>query len=255
MRSKIAAISSMLRFKIDPKHVITEILLVTVGILIAIQIDSWYNNRVEQKEINSYLVSIQDEFDSESYWLKEIKLVDLTKQKKYLNTMTRMLVNQEKDSIDWLVRYAQLLGSNYGVKFYDFPVLDEFIQLEYLNKIENDSLRLWLKEYSKLVGYSKVQWDFSVEQTANLIEPFLIKNFTYNDLYPNPDPKIQETPIPQNLRKSYKNLYDDPDFLNIIALKSKTINMDIEVLEDAMDSFKNILRQIKKYNKEKSNER
>jgi|TARA_B100000900_G_C20396185_1_gene640759 hypothetical protein len=47
VRSKIAAISSLLRFKIDPKHVITEILLVTVGILIAIQIDSWYNNRVE----------------------------------------------------------------------------------------------------------------------------------------------------------------------------------------------------------------
>ena len=72
MRSKIAAISSMLRFKIDPKQVITEILLITVGILISIQIDSWYNNKVEQQEINSYLVSIQDEFEIEMSWQKKI---------------------------------------------------------------------------------------------------------------------------------------------------------------------------------------
>ncbi len=72
MRSKIAAISSMLRFKIDPKHVITEILLVTVGILISIQIDSWYNKSIEQQEINSYLVSIQDEFEIEMSWQKKI---------------------------------------------------------------------------------------------------------------------------------------------------------------------------------------
>lgn len=72
MRSKIAAISSMLRFKIDPKLVITEILLITVGILISIQIDSWYNNKVEQQEINSYLVSIQDEFEIEMSWQKKI---------------------------------------------------------------------------------------------------------------------------------------------------------------------------------------
>ena len=72
MRSKIAAISSMLRFKIDPKHVITEILLITVGILISIQIDSWYNKSIEQQEINSYLVSIQDEFEIEMSWQKKI---------------------------------------------------------------------------------------------------------------------------------------------------------------------------------------
>ena len=67
----------MLRFKIDYKHIITEITLVTVGILIAIQIDTWYNERVEQQEIDKYLISIQEEFEIEMIWQKIIRCIFL----------------------------------------------------------------------------------------------------------------------------------------------------------------------------------
>ena len=58
----------MSSLKLDYRHIITEIILVTIGILIAIQIDSAYNDRQVQKEINSYLIEIDSEFEIEMVW-------------------------------------------------------------------------------------------------------------------------------------------------------------------------------------------
>ena len=84
----------MLRFKIDYKHIITEITLVTVGILIAIQIDTWYNERVEQQEIDKYLISIQEEFEIEMIWQKDNKMYFLKQQRQWLDQLSRWLINQ-----------------------------------------------------------------------------------------------------------------------------------------------------------------
>lgn len=242
----------MLRFKIDYKHIITEITLVTVGILMAIQIDTWYNERVEQQEIDNYLVSIQEEFEVEMLWQKNYKMNSLKQQRKWLDYLSRWLINQEKDSLGWIIGYAGTLKTNYGVDFYDFPILDEFIQLDYLNKIQDDSLRLWLKEYNKLQGYAQVAWDHTVNRTANIITPFLVKNFTYSDISNSRTEKTDAILIPKNLRKNYQILFDNPEFLNIVALKAETVDNDILVLQEAIDGFKNIHRNIKRYNNEKS---
>ena len=242
----------MLRFKIDYKHIITEITLVTVGILIAIQIDTWYNERVEQQEIDKYLISIQEEFEIEMIWQKDNKMYFLKQQRQWLDQLSRWLINQEKDSLPWIIGYSGTLKTNYGVDFYDFPILDEFIQLDYLNKIQDDSLRLWLKEYNKIQGYAEVAWNHTVERTNNIITPFLVKNFTYMDIFDSRSEKTDAVIIPKNLRKNYEILYDNPEFLNIVALKTETVDNDIYVLEDAIESFNHILRNIKRYNKEKS---
>ena len=118
----------MLRFKIDYKHIITKITLVTVGILIAIQIDTWYNERVEQQEIDKYLISIQEEFEIEMIWQKDNKMYFLKQQRQWLDQLSRWLINQEKDSLPWIVGYSGTLKTNYGVDFYDFPILDEFYE-------------------------------------------------------------------------------------------------------------------------------
>ena len=52
------------------KYAIGEIILVVIGILIAIQVDAWYKMKTEQEEINSYLLSIQREFEIEIYFYR-----------------------------------------------------------------------------------------------------------------------------------------------------------------------------------------
>ena len=105
--------------------------------MIAIQVDAWYKMKTEQEEINSYLLSIQREFEIEIYWIEEIKLKSLKDQLRDLNSMTRILINQETDSLDYIINYASELDKNKGLEFFDFPIVDEFIQLDYLVKIKD----------------------------------------------------------------------------------------------------------------------
>ena len=237
----------MSSLKLDYRHIITEIFLVTIGILIAIQIDSAYNDRQVQKEINSYLIDIDFEFETEMFW-QQNKMSYIDNQLKYLNAMTRIILNQETDSLGYLVGYAEFLGENNAVDFYDFPILDEFIKLEYLNKIEDDSLRLWIKEYSKIVGYTQDNWEYSTQQDANVIQPFLFENFLHRDIFP--DPLFDDKITPKKLRKSYKNLFNNTDFFNIISLKRQTIKSDRELLNSSMKWFGDIRRNIIRYNKD-----
>ena len=228
------------------KYAIGEIILVVIGILIAIQVDAWYKMKTEQEEINSYLLSIQREFEIEIYWIEEIKLKSLKDQLQDLNSMTRILINQETDSLDYIVNYASELDKNKGIEFFDFPIVDEFIQLDYLAKIKDDSLRLDLKEYNKIVDYLNVDWKYSTEQQANIIQPFLVDNFTYLDL--NPDSLFRDKIIPKVLRKNYENLFSDRDFFNIISLKANTVKKDINSINLYKEALIDILKQLIRYN-------
>ena len=224
------------------KYAIGEIILVVIGILIAIQVDAWYKTKTEQEEINSYLLSIQREFEIEIYWIEEIKLKSLKDQLQDLNSMTRILINQETDSLDYIVNYASELDKKQEFLIF----VDEFIQLDYLAKIKDDSLRLELKEYNKIVDYLNVDWKYSTEQQANIIQPFLVDNFTYLDL--NPDSLFTDKIIPKVLRKNYENLFSDRDFFNIISLKANTVKKDINSIDIYKEALIDILKQLIRYN-------
>ena len=160
--------------------------------------------------------------------------------------MTRILINQETDSLDYIINYASELDKNKGIEFFDFPIVDEFIQLDYLAKINDDSLRLDLKEYNKIVDYLNVDWKYSTEQQANIIQPFLVDNFTYLDL--NPDSLFRDKIIPKVLRKNYENLFSDRDFFNIISLKANTVKKDINSIDVYKEALIDILKQLIRYN-------
>ena len=55
------------------KYAIGEILLVIIGILIALQINNWNDNRIERKELNSSLHSMIDELNQNIQFLEDEK--------------------------------------------------------------------------------------------------------------------------------------------------------------------------------------
>ena len=52
------------RRKFNFKYVLAEIFLITAGILIALGIDNWNNNRIEQNEVDKYLIEIKKELEN-----------------------------------------------------------------------------------------------------------------------------------------------------------------------------------------------
>ena len=141
------------------KHIILEIILVTGGILIALGIDNWNNKRVEQAEIKYYYKDIQIEFkETINYQKNHQKTLQYLK-----NSMTRSLEiikSKNKDSIPSLKKLLGTLATTWPVN-YTMPITQEFIDLDYINKVENDSLKIMLKKYVRQIERSKGMADYN----------------------------------------------------------------------------------------------
>ncbi len=64
--------------KINIKYILTEISLVTIGILVAIAIDNWNSEKLLKKEINNYLIEVQYEIENTGikYQINKIKSLE-----------------------------------------------------------------------------------------------------------------------------------------------------------------------------------
>ncbi len=220
-----------------------EILLVTLGILIALAIDNWNTNRLEQNEIREYVVEMHKEFESVlKYQDTKIEVFDW--QLDRLSRMINILGSQQKDSINVLKNNLEVITQTYGVEAYTLPVTEEFINLDYINKIKNDSLKQALKKYDLIKKSAEVIWDYAQAQYDNRIEPFLTKNLNYPEIAGING--LDGLKIPNNLKTNFNKLYDSQELFNIIGFKIETISIEKYRLEKGILSFKNIKSQLYK---------
>jgi len=124
------------------KYAIGEILLVVIGILIALQINNWNENRITTKNQEKYLLLLQKENNANIEELNRVKLrVDstLTAQKYLINNLDAL---SEKE-LDSVLQYA--IGPQTKTNL-ENSVLLELKTTGELKNITNDDLR------KKLVG-------------------------------------------------------------------------------------------------------
>ena len=231
--------------KLDYKYILGEIIVVTIGILIAIGIDGWYANKKEQDEIDSYLIEIQNEFETEIKF-QEGKLSLFDKQLNGLYSIVNVISNDKKDSIKVIKENIKILTQTWGVEGYNFPILTEFIDRDLLNKIKSVELRSKLKQYKVIIDKTEVIWDYSYQQYNNRIEPFLTENLTYADLFKIPG--YEKFKTPDQLKTSFIELFNNKKFYNMISIKIETLLIEKGRLNAANRVFNEILEELKIYN-------
>ena len=231
--------------KIDLKYILGETIVVTIGILIAIGIDGWHANKKEREEINSYLIEIQKEFESEIKF-QERKLQLFERQLNGLYKIVKVISKQEKDSVNIISDHIAILTQTWGVEGYNFPILTEFIELDLLNKIESEKLKSKLKQYNVIIDRTKVIWDYSIQQYNNRIEPFLTDTFTYADLFEIEG--YNEFNTPSHLKTNFYDLFDNKKFYNIVAIKIETLLIEKARLKKANKVFEEVFEELKIHN-------
>ena len=223
-------------------HISIEIILVTLGILIALAIDNWNTDRVEQNEIQEYVVEMHKEFESTLKY-QYIKRDVFNRQLDMLKRMIYILGNQQKDSVDVIKKNLEVITQTYGVESYTLPVTEEFINRDYINKIKNDSLKQALKKFDLIKKSAKVIWDYAQAQYDNRIEPFLTKNANYPEFAKIKG--LEQLNIPNNLKTDFYKLYDSQELFNIIGFKIETISIEKKRLEKGISSFIEIKNKLK----------
>ena len=122
------------------KYAIGEIILVMIGILLALQVNNWNEERIEKQKLSNYYERMYEELDSSRDNLADFgsqidELVDL-------NRRSLEIINlKNRDSLHLLKGTLGALGTAYTNNF-NFPIVEEFINEGNLSQVKNTKTKL-----------------------------------------------------------------------------------------------------------------
>lgn len=158
------------------KYAIGEIILVVIGILIALQINTWNQQRIENKQEIELLKALKDEFQ---YNLGEVD-ASIEVNKKTTESCVALTKLIRTDSLDKAPKYLDQLLLNLG-NFTSFDartgVSGEIVNSGKLSILKNKDIRAQLGNWLTIIADCEEDILFrSDNYTANLM-PFLMKRF------------------------------------------------------------------------------
>jgi hypothetical protein len=132
------------------KYAIGEIILVVIGILIALQINNWNENRKTRVKENVIIKSLNDEFISNSKYLEQ-RFKTLSSQKENTQYLLSLCSKNHTDiSADSLLTLIVngCIGPGYSPKASTFK---RILNNEEFNLIRLDSLKALMNQYSSVL--------------------------------------------------------------------------------------------------------
>ena len=201
------------------KYAFGEIVLVVVGILIALQINNWNENRKAQQAQKSLLMSFYDNLEADSIALQTGRgyMMGIVETHKQLHTFR----NGEIEAID-VENPSNIRSSirNYSITKANHP--------DIAAKVFNDALKEQIREYYSLLAFmenSYTQYDNVVKE---IVRPYLADNIALNPDFPfnNQDPA--ESVL--NLSQFYKVIKND-DFGQILFESNLKANETIAFMD------------------------
>ena len=149
------------------KYAIGEIILVMIGILLALQVNNWNNNRQLKREELKVLKSLHKEFNENLTNFDSAYRFHL-KRKEAIETM--MTSNPRELSLDSLRSLNQIINNNYTFDPFQ-GIYNSVINSGKIELISNDSLKIKIARIQDLLN------DYKEEETNTMV-------FTQNNLYP-----------------------------------------------------------------------
>jgi len=210
-------------------YALGEILLVVIGILIALQVNTWNQNRLDRIDEQKVLANIHDEF-VQNKKLLETSLTATTDAYEAGKTLMG-LMGQERNlvmqhNIDSLL-YYMLPADDY---LPSSNSIDNIIQAGRLNLVTNDKLIELLYEWEVLVEYIKDRDESSDKWANEQVLIFLTNYISFKemDVYGG-----FEWTGKSNLRKDYYTLFQSLAFENILDNTLWLYRQQIERLQQA----------------------
>ncbi|MFC3879578.1 DUF6090 family protein [Algoriphagus namhaensis] len=215
------------------KYAIGEILLVTIGILIALSVNTWNTSR---QNLATEIEILEE--------LKKGLIQDKT-------VLEGALKNYRRDSIhlhrlDSLLKFPNqeysedlntLFGKVYGIRFNRLnSAFYEDLKSAGLQIIQNKDLRLRIVNLFE-TNYKILQGHLDNEQNINQVtRPYYLANFT--------EINFQESANPID----YKKIWTDPYFKNIVHYRIITLNLNqLQEYNKAINTMNDLIGEIDSY--------
>jgi len=224
------------------KYAIGEILLVVIGILIALQINNWNENRKETAEIRAILENLHDEFsENKKLYDANISETKLAKQIGYtiMNLMGQSEEVLKTKHIDSLI-YTLLEPGEFRPSE---NTVNDLIQSGRLRLLTNKKLKVQLYNWQSQLKDLQVAFERVELKVDNELIPYLSKHYALKDIdkygdlnwKENSTLKIDKYAIFNHIE--FENIVDDYLYRVVAAEKSfekigQIINVIIEETND-----------------------
>jgi hypothetical protein len=224
-------------------YALGEILLVVIGILIALQVNNWNENRKERKYELEILKNLKSELIPN---LKQVR----AKQKDSKDDVDAIKYILNEISSDKKTISSRVLDS-LSMSISNFPtfdpfhgVIDEIISSGKINLIRDDSLRLKLTNWKGLLEEAKEIEVLGIQQSTTRFVPYItpyisLRNLLSNELGPSTfewnNNSLLEDKIYENFLSNYRifHIYLIPRYQDIID----NINEMIKLIESNIETL------------------
>jgi hypothetical protein len=206
---------------------------VVVGILIALQINTWNNNKIEDRKETRILIQLKDGLITDKEVL-ESELDNLKQVQHSIKLLDDLLNDTE---LEYEKNLDTLFGKVYGIRniqlnkaFYE-DLKSSGIQLIKNDDIKTKVVSLYENNYGQIL--SLINMEFHVNEVTR---PYYLKNFQHIEFGNSAHPI------------DFSFIWKDPQYKNIVDYRYKTIETnqirffnttikDIETMVDDIDSY------------------
>jgi len=232
IRQKLISEGKLLNYL---KYAIGEILLVVIGILIALQVNNWNEERKRQKEEIQYLITLRKDF-------KRAVQEQLDHNEQLLKILSRPVGSAPKDSIVGMLRKS-FIDIPFGVQV---TAYNDLVNSGKLSIIQNEDLRRAMSNFEISNELANGYAEKAAAQWAGQVTEFFIENFNVTSIYGSesnvrwdypdipPSTGYKNTPVNRRITSDDEALWGR-ELTNRLAIKNV-------LLEDSARSAKDVLK-------------
>jgi len=216
-------------------YAIGEIILVVLGILIALQVNNWNEERKLKKQEETILKSIAIEFEENLLTVRQS--LNRSDRRGFYCMELLEYVGPEIPEIDKNLSDSLIfLGflSHVTVELSD-AYLNDLLSTGRIHIIKNDSLKYYLSNWHRYVGEVREDERQLFEEKSSILKPFMVKNYSYSH-------KWFENRFNHHskFRSDYKSIFQKQEFENLLISKNgqyRLLSRGYRDLEEVIESI------------------
>ena len=218
------------------KYAVGEILLVVFGILIALQINNWNEDRIDDKIEKKALNDLLQEFQSNKITFDE-HIALKQKHDVELTNFISMVRNQEILDTTKNLRLPPLSRKTFDPAM---GMVNSIMNSDKIDKLENDSLRYLLSNWKFLLEDYQEEEESLYRYLFNVLKPYEASLFPY---FPKHyDSHIESLEIDEYYRKAFMNM----KYQNHIMQIHNEVRAQIREGKLVSNDLNQIIRMLKK---------
>jgi len=219
------------------KYALGEIILVVIGILLALQINNWNENRINQQKEKLILKELHNEFKSNKIQLDTVLFINRRSFRSVKYVRSQLPIAIESTNLDSLAYHLYTIGFTYTFNP-SKGVTNALMNSATFNLISNEELRQQLIRWDDVVSdYQEEEINARNNYTDHL-KPFEKKHF-YWDHYNNwlTDPRVDLT-ILESIEFDNYIMDRYTDLANILENNSGELEDIIKTIDRIIDLSK-----------------